>query len=93
MANATANAYRLENITARNRMVTESRRFVEEQLTALERKLGEAEEALREFKEREGQVFLADEAKAALETFTKLEEEYNAVLPPEGRNPPNRFRR
>ncbi|HZS94010.1 MAG TPA: polysaccharide biosynthesis tyrosine autokinase [Chloroflexota bacterium] len=80
MANAVANAYRLENITARNRMVTESRRFVEEQLAALERKLSEAEEALREFKEREGQVFLADEAKAALETFTKLEEEYNAVL-------------
>ncbi len=80
MANAVANAYRIENITVRNRMVTESRRFVEEQLAALERKLGEAEEALREFKEREGQVFLADEAKAALETFTKLEEEYNAVL-------------
>ncbi len=80
MANAVANAYRIENITARNRMVMESRRFVEEQLATLERKLSEAEEALRAFKEREGQVFLAEEAKAALETFTKLEEEYNAVL-------------
>ena len=80
MANAVANSYRIENITARNRIVMEARRFVEDQLAALEKQLNDSEEALRAFKEREGQVFLTDEAKAALDAFTKLEEEYNAVL-------------
>lgn len=80
MANAVADAYRVENITARNRMVMESRRFVEEQLAMLEKRLNDSEEALRAFKEREGQVFLTDEAKAALDGFTRLEEEYNTVL-------------
>ncbi|MBI5673104.1 MAG: hypothetical protein HZC50_07635, partial [Nitrospirae bacterium] len=35
MANVTATAYRVENIATRNRLVTESRRFVEEQLNNL----------------------------------------------------------
>jgi succinoglycan biosynthesis transport protein ExoP len=79
-ANSVANAYRLENIMTRNRLVMESRRFVEEQLTGLEKQLNDAEEALRAFREREGQVFLNDEARAALETFTKLEEQHNEVM-------------
>ncbi len=79
-ANSVANAYRLENITTRNRLVMESRRFVEEQLAGLERQLNVAEDALRAFREREGQVFLTDEARAALETFTKLEEQHNEVM-------------
>jgi capsular exopolysaccharide synthesis family protein len=79
MANSTATAYRVENIATRNRLVTESRRFVEEQVANLERQLNDTEEALRAFKEREGQVFLSDEARAALEAFTKLEEQYNEV--------------
>jgi polysaccharide biosynthesis transport protein len=80
MANVAAAAYRVENIAARNRLVTESRRFVEEQLEYLEKRLNDSEEGLRTFKEREGQVFLSDEARAALDTFTKLEEQYNEVL-------------
>lgn len=79
MANAVAQAYRVENIAARNRLVMESRRFVEDQLATLEEKLRAAEEALRIFKEREGQVFLDDEAKAALQTFTQLEGDLNAI--------------
>src|SRR6185295_1846139 len=78
-ANSVANAYRLENIMTRNRLVMESRRFVEEQLAGLEKQLNDAEDALRAFREREGQVFLTDEARAALETFTKLEEQVNDV--------------
>jgi capsular exopolysaccharide synthesis family protein len=78
-ANSVANAYRLENITTRNRLVMESQRFVEGQLAGLEQQLNNAEEALRAFREREGQVFLTDEARAALETFTKLEEQHNEV--------------
>ncbi len=80
MANSTATAYRVENIATRNRLVTESRRFVEEQLANLENQLNDSEEGLRAFKEREGQVFLSDEARAALETFTKLEEQYNEMI-------------
>jgi capsular exopolysaccharide synthesis family protein len=79
-ANSAANAYRLENIMTRNRLVMESRRFVEEQLAGLENRLNDAEEALRTFREREGQVFLTDEARAALESYTKLEEQYNEVM-------------
>jgi capsular exopolysaccharide synthesis family protein len=79
-ANSVANAYRLENILTRNRLVMESRRFVEEQLAGLEKQLNDAEEALRAFREKEGQVFLTEEARAALETFTRLEEQHNDVM-------------
>ena len=79
-ANSVANAYRLENIITRNRLVMESRRFVEEQLAGLEKQLNDAEEALRTFREKEGQVFLTEEARAALETFTRLEEQHNDVM-------------
>lgn len=80
LANSVANAYRLENIAARNRIVTESRRFVEEQLAGLEENLQRAEDKLRSFREREGQVFLDDEAKAALATFTQLEVSVNGMV-------------
>jgi capsular exopolysaccharide synthesis family protein len=79
-ANAVAEAYRMENIRTRNKSVSDSRRFVEEQLVAHETALKQAEEALRDFKEREGQVFLNEEAKAALESFTTLEAEYDKIL-------------
>lgn len=80
IANTVAEVYRSENIKARNRMVTDSRHFVEEQVALREKLLNEAEEALRNFKEHRGQVFLTEEAKAALDIFTKLEEDYNKVL-------------
>ena len=80
IANAAAEGYRSENIKARNRMVIESRRFVEEQLASRESMLNQAEDALRYFKEQRGQVFLTEEAKAALDMFTRLEEDYNKVL-------------
>ena len=80
IANGVTEAYRAENIRLRNRAVTDSRHFVEEQIGALGDKLREAERALGDFKEREGQVFLAAEAKAALRTFTKLEQDYDTVL-------------
>lgn len=79
LANAVAEAYREENIKSQNRMVTESRGFVEAQLALLQGRLKEAEDALLQFKEKEGQVFLSDEARVALETFTKLEGEYDRI--------------
>ncbi len=80
IANSVAENYRSENIKSRNRLVTDTRQFVEEQVAAIEVQLRKAEENLRAFKEREGQVFLSEEAKAALDSFTRLEQEYNHVL-------------
>jgi len=80
LANAVAEAYRAENIRTRNKTVSDSRRFVEEQLQAHEADLKRAEETLRDFKEREGQVFLNEEAKAALESFTRLEADYDRIV-------------
>jgi capsular exopolysaccharide synthesis family protein len=79
-ANAVAEAYRAENIQSQNRMVTESRRFVEGRVASLQVKLEDAEEAILDFKERERQVFLTAEAKAALNRFTSLEAEHSMVL-------------
>ncbi len=79
IVNAVAEAYRSENIRTKNRIVTDSLAFVEAQLSERERRLMEAEDALRAFKEREGQVFLADEARAALKGFTELEQDYNRI--------------
>lgn len=74
-ATLTAEAYREENIYGRNRQVIEAKRFVEGQLKNLETSLHESEQALREFKEQEGQVFVTEEAKQALEQYNKLEGE------------------
>lgn len=79
LANAVATAYREENIRARNRTVMESLIFIESQLAELEKKLGKAEDELRQFKEQEGQVFLNEEAKMALRSFTSLELDYNRI--------------
>lgn len=78
-ANAVAHAYWSDNIRTRNRLVIDSKRFVEEQLAAMEARLANAEQALREFKEREGQVILDAEAKAVLDAFTRAESDYNRV--------------
>ncbi|MBI4400186.1 MAG: polysaccharide biosynthesis tyrosine autokinase [Nitrospirae bacterium] len=74
-ATLTGEAYREENIYNLNRQVIEAKQFVEGQLKTLESNLNQAEEALRAFKEREGQVFVTEEAKQALEQYQKLEAE------------------
>jgi capsular exopolysaccharide synthesis family protein len=73
LATAVAEAYREENISSRNRQVDDARGFVEKQLRTVETSLKESEQALREFKEREGQVFLTEEARLALDNFSRLE--------------------
>lgn len=75
LTNAVAEAYREENISSRNRQVDDARLFVEEQLRAGEASLKQSEQGLREFKEREGQVFLTEEARQALDNFSRLEAE------------------
>jgi len=80
LANAVAEAYREENISSRNRQVDEARLFVEEQLKTGEMALKQSEQGLREFKEREGQVFLNEEARQALDNFSRLESEKEKLI-------------
>jgi len=78
-ATLTAEAYREENIHNLNRQVLDAKQFVEEQLAALQRSLNESEEALRAFKEQEGQVFVTEEARQALDQYQKLEVEVERI--------------
>ncbi len=80
IANFSAEAYRQYNIDTRNRQMRETRQFVEDQLAQLEGKLRASEQALRDFKENEGQVFLDAEAKRALDDYTGLEVEFNKQI-------------
>jgi tyrosine-protein kinase Etk/Wzc len=75
LANAVAEAYREENIASRNRQVDEAKLFVEEQLKAIEENYRKSEQALLQFKEREGNVFLTEEAREALANYSRLESE------------------
>ena len=75
LANAVAEAYREENIASRNRQVDEAKLFVEGRLKDIEESYRKSEQALVAFKEREGNVFLNDEARQALEIFSRLESE------------------
>jgi capsular exopolysaccharide synthesis family protein len=75
LANAVAEAYRNENINSRNRQVDDAKLFVEEQLKTVEEKYRQSEQALLQFKEREGNVFLTEEAREALMTYSRLEAE------------------
>lgn len=75
LANAVTEAYREENIVSRNRQVDEAKLFVDAQLKTTEEKLKNAEQALLAFQEREGKVFLNEEARQALANYSLLEAE------------------
>lgn len=80
IANFSAESYRQYNIDTRNRQMRDTRQFIEEQLAGLEVKVRNADQALRDFKEQEGQVFLDAEAKRALDDYTGLEVEFNKQI-------------
>jgi tyrosine-protein kinase Etk/Wzc len=75
LANAVAEGYREENIASRNRQVDEAKLFVGNQLKTVEEGLRKSEQALLAFREHEGKVFLNDEARQALENYSRLEAE------------------
>ena len=79
IANAVAQAYREENILTRNRQIREARRFIEEQLADVGRRLQEAEDGIRALKERRGFVSLAEETTTSLARLSTLENEYEKV--------------
>src|SRR5256712_574576 len=75
LANAVAEGYREENIVSRNRQVDEAKLFVASQLKTVEEALRKSEQALLAFREHEGRVFLNEEARQALENYSRLEAE------------------
>lgn len=79
IANAVAQAYREENLLARNRQVREARRFIEERLAEVGGRLQEAEDEIRALKERRGFVSLSEETTASLTRLASLESEYDKV--------------
>lgn len=77
--NAVAQAYLEDRMSARARRVDDARRFTEAHLARVGKNLDAAEEALRQFREVTGQVFLTEEAKGRLNVITNLEAEYDRV--------------
>ena len=75
LANAVAEAYREENIVSRNRQVDEAKVFIDAQLKTIGEKLKESENALLAFQEREGKVFLNEEARQAMENYIRMDAE------------------
>jgi len=75
LANAVAEGYREENIASRNRQVNDAKLFVQDQLKAVDEALRRSEQDLLVFKEHEGRVFLNEEARQALENYSRLQAE------------------
>jgi len=72
-----AQAYRDYSAALRAQRIEDVRRFAETQLTTIEGSLQRAEDALREFKEQKGHVFLTEEARGHLTRLTSLEAQYD----------------
>lgn len=79
IANAVAQAYQQENNLLRNRKILEARRFIEEQLKDVDRRLRQAEDGIRSLKEARGFLSIADQTTASLTRLTWLETEYDKV--------------
>src|SRR5437667_9460562 len=75
LANAVAEGYREENSASRNRKVDDAKLFVANQLKTVEEALRKSEQAQLAFREHEGKVFLNEEARQALENYSRLEAE------------------
>src|SRR5438093_2417394 len=75
LANAVAEGYREENVAIQNRQVNDAKLFVQDQLKAVDEALRTSEQDLLVFKEHEGRVFLNEEARQALENYSRLQAE------------------
>jgi polysaccharide chain length determinant protein (PEP-CTERM system associated) len=80
IANEIANVfitYNLQSITSEAKSAYE---FTSEQLKVVEKKLREAEQDLKAFKEKEGVVELTEEARITLEKLSAIETSYDATI-------------
>lgn len=75
LANTVAQAYRAYSTNLRTKRVADVQQFAETQMTTIEGRLQEAEDALRQFKEQQGHGFLNEEARGHLARITRLEVE------------------
>jgi uncharacterized protein involved in exopolysaccharide biosynthesis/Mrp family chromosome partitioning ATPase len=73
ITNASIDVLQHSNLEQRRREYTALRSFADEQLSVVERRLHEAEDALKSFKEREGIATLDGEAAEILERMTQAE--------------------
>lgn len=73
LANLVVEKYREESILSKNRRIFEAKKFIEEQLKTIEKRLGEAENTLNTFKREKGVVSITDEQKVSLDKFTEIE--------------------
>jgi capsular exopolysaccharide synthesis family protein len=79
IANAVAQAYQEENSLIRNQKIREARRFIEQQLREVEGRLQQAEDGIRNLKERRGFVALTEETTSSVARLAVLETEYEKV--------------
>jgi capsular exopolysaccharide synthesis family protein len=79
VANAVAQGYRDENAAVRGQQIREARRFIEEQLAEITGRIQQAEDGLRNLKERRGIVSLSEETAASLTRVNALETELEKV--------------
>lgn len=79
LANTVAEVYRQENIKEKNKRIIKARKFIEEQLNIIKKRLRNDEERLREFKEKNKLVSFDAQTDAALNELTSLETEYEKV--------------
>ena len=77
LANTVAHAYQAYSSHLRTKRVEEVQQFTEAQMTTIEGRLQEAEDALRQFKEQQGHGFLNEEARGHLARLTRLEVDYD----------------
>lgn len=79
IATAVAQAYQQENTLQRNRKIVEARRFIEEQLRDIAKRLHQAEDGIRNLKESRGLVSITDQAAASMTRLTALEAEHDRL--------------
>ncbi|MFQ5899946.1 MAG: GumC family protein [Thermodesulfobacteriota bacterium] len=79
IANTVAEEFREYSILKRNRQVIEARKFIERQLTLVEERLKEADEALNRFREEKGVVSITEEQRNLLGRYSDLEAKKDKV--------------
>lgn len=77
IANTFAHVYYQQRLQMSREEISETRRFIEDQLAKVRKELRASEEALRDFKQKEKVVALPDETKALVEQLADFEALYN----------------
>ena len=80
VANAAANVLIQRNLKIRRQQYSNVKTFIDQQFDIVKSRLEEAEESLKEFKEREKITAIEDESRELLQRSTQAEIVYNEVL-------------